>query len=552
MSDNKIKHLATWIAWVLIHIYILAFRFTLYSLAVLAVAAVYLLLTTVLSKKHEDGYLYQTVGNLLGTSLFVFLGWSIVTGILPEILANAERMEPFWQTKIQTLLDNAVAICSYDAVRMALLGTVIVFVIRCIVSKSTMLKMLFSYVYNVLWMGAVLEVVYESKELGFMCVAIACIFAFVEAWAIRASGEREKNGKRWLNILSILLFVVICWEPSFLVPYMQKGYLEYFFVISAAKWYHLLFALVILGALTFVYSEYGDPDERGGMIDLRYAIRAICMILVIFFLDKFHVGYWWVLMLITIVFEIADMLFIFPKDDDEDRMLGGLLAEIGIALVLIILTIAGHYGRFVMTLAVLGGIAAIFAAVVYGSEEADYCSWVPAAWMYTAIVAALAVVAAISLWFYRNLGYNFWLLLAMSLVSIGVLWLLSYNGDVDRSPWNIPQLVVIGAFVIGVGCLCFSHGSTIRFVQEDGQPPIVEAEAKGEDNRVVSLKYYWTEDWIKRDDATTGIPEEVEISGTYQIPDGDGKLRVVATDAHGIVTEEIFWIHVAPDYSEAS
>lgn len=553
MSEQKIKHLATWIAWVLIHIYILAFRFTLYSLALLAVAAVYLLITTVYSKKHEDRYLYETMGNLLGTSLFVFLGWSAITGILPEILTNVDRMETFWEAKLSVLLNNALAIFSYDAMSLALFGTVIVFVIQRIVGKTTMLKMLFSYVYNVLWVGSVLEVVYESKELGFMCVVLACIFAFVEAWAIKASGSRAQNGKRWLNVLTVLLFIMICWDSEFLVPFTQEGYLEYFFIISSAKWYHLLFALLILGALAYIYGDVTvTDDDRRDMIDIRYPVRGICMILVVFFMNKFHVGYWWILMLIAIIYEIIDMLFIFPQDDDEDRMFTGVFAEIGIALALIVLTIAGHYGRFVMTLAILGGIVAIWFVLATVFGETRETKWNHIGWMYTAVIAVISVIAAISLWFYRNLGYNFWLLLTLSIVSIGVLWLLSYNGSVSRSLWNIPQLVVLGVFVICVGCLCFSHGSTIRFIQNNQQISAVEVEAKGEGNNSVSLEYYWTDDWLIRENATTDIPEEKEISGINQIPDGDGKLRVVSTDLHGIVTEEIFWVHVAPDYSNAS
>lgn len=548
MSEHKIKHLATLIAWVLIHIYILAFRFTLYSLAVLVVAAVYLLVTTVFSKKHEDGYLSETIGNLLGTSLFVFLSWSVVTEILPEILANAAANDEFWLIKLDEALNNAVLIASQDPMSKALLGTVVVFVIQCVVSKSNMLKMLMSYVYNVLWMGAVLDVVYASKELSFMCVVIAGVFAFVEAWSIKAWDTRAKNGKRWLNVLTVLLFIVICWDPGFLIPYAQEGYLEYFFVISAAKWYHLLFAVVILGALAFVHGMYAfDEEDHMHMIDFRFPLRAACMFVLVFFLDKFHVGYWWVLMIIAIGYEIIDVLFI----DSADRMYGSLIGEIAVIVLLIVLTIAGHFGRFVMTLAVLAGIIAIFTAVVNGVYDNDGDEWKPAAWMYTAIIAVIAVIAAISLWFYRNLDYNFWLLLALGIVSIGVLWLLSYNGSIKRSAWNIPQAVVMAVFVIGVGCLCFSHGSTIRFVEGERQTTLVEAEAKGEDNRIVSLDYYWTEDWLSRDNATFEIAEEVEISGN-QIPNTEGKLRVVATDAYGITTEEIFWVHVAPDYSEAS
>ena len=90
MSDNKKFHLAVWAAWLVLHGYLLCSRFSLSALAVVALAALFLLLSTWKNSKYEDRCLSGTLGHVLGCSLFVQLGWQFTEKILARLMLNED------------------------------------------------------------------------------------------------------------------------------------------------------------------------------------------------------------------------------------------------------------------------------------------------------------------------------------------------------------------------------------------------------------------------------------------------------------------------------
>ena len=102
MSEYKIKHLAVWCVWLALHIIPCCFRLSWDAAIVLTLGALILLLSTACREKYESGFMYQTMGILLGVSVFVRMGWYLTETILPQFMQTIDPweslMEAFWPT----------------------------------------------------------------------------------------------------------------------------------------------------------------------------------------------------------------------------------------------------------------------------------------------------------------------------------------------------------------------------------------------------------------------------------------------------------------------
>lgn len=562
MTENKQKHLAVWIIWLVFHLCLLFFHWSWGAFAVLAVAALILLLTTFCSEKYEDGFMYQTMGNLLGCSAFVQLGWYVAENVVPKVVSQGKTMESFWLvigTKWEYL---QFRITRTEGVWLMLLAAAVCFLVRLCAKSYPKCGMLASYLGNLIIVCWFINAVYDSKILMGLYVLVTLVCVYVDLWPIQEDREWRTNTKRWLNILSILMFMLEIWDSGFLYRFAQIDYLEHLFVVCATKWYYVLLATIALAALAGVHIIFDTCDPEN-WLDVKYAVGAMGMLYLVLALKVFYIGCWWMLILAAFIYLLVDELIIYKMMTSEEEIRTGILVQLCVFVMLILIAVIMHFGigRMILHVAMymaagflimflLACVADVLDAKAIEIEYQDY---------YGAVVVTGVILIVLSLaagWIraYRNLGYSKALLIALAVVCIAVAWLFSYGVYTYKRKSAIiaalPRVVAVITFVAAAITLCCSYGSKIQVEQESQGYPAVTAEARGEDNRIVSREYYWTPDWLDLENLMFEMHEETEVVNLSQLKGQDGKLRVVVTDQYGIQTETVFWVHETPQFSE--
>lgn len=162
------------------------------------------------------------------------------------------------------------------------------------------------------------------------------------------------------------------------------------------------------------------------------------------------------------------------------------------------------------------------------------------------MVTVVLIPAFMWLWIYRRLAYSFHMLLILAAVVVGITALLGWHVTKEDRKNVLAPLAAILAFVVLVVNVATTGGSRIEMELDERGVPVVQAEARGEENQVVSTEYRWSENWLDLNEGTFEVGEEETITSLRRLAGQDGKLRVIVTDSYGITTETIFWMHTQP------
>lgn len=544
MSDNKKFHLAVWAAWLVLHGYLLCSRFSLSALAVVALAALFLLLSTWKNSKYEDRCLSGTLGHVLGCSLFVQLGWQFTEKILARLMLNEEWFPVFCEQSGQKAVNLVVHLFRDDSMMIALVAAVVLYVIRLCTGTKPRVSMLFSYASSAALMYPILDRLYRSHLAALLYTVVMLVFIWTELWNIAVEEERNKCAKRWFDTLTVLLLFVLSWDWYMLRPLFRPGALETVFVLGAIRWKHLLAAGAVLAGLFVAAATVGATDEEA-WADVKILTAAVFMLLLTAFLKWFPIGWWWILVLADVLYLFADVLVIHPKlSDDEDALMGSWFCQIGVGVISILTAVTGHFGTWPMLLAL--GVAVLVAALGIGIllDREDERLYLPGG-VLTAVLAIL-IPAVTWLWMYRRLAYFFHVLLLLAAAVLVIAGLLSWNVTKDDRKNILAPLCAGVVFLVLVLDLSMAGGSRITMELDERGIPVVTAEARGEEAQVVNVEYRWTEDWLDLDAGTFRFHREEEVTSPKRLAGREGKLRVVATDSRGIITETIFWMHRQP------
>ena len=539
MSDNQKIYLSVWTAWAVLHGYMLAFRYSVGGLVVLALAAVFLLPATVFSKKYEDGTMSTVAGHLLGTSLFVQLGWCFVENILPGIVGRE-----MWYEHVADLF--AVKFSSfYDYLSMNARLPIWVgigaglFLVRLLMGKWPRIAMLLSYASNAAIMLPILNHLYASRSIVLLYLAVILVFGWVDLWNIGMEDEWNKCGKRWCNVLSILLLLAHVWDWWMLLPLKQSGTLEAIFVQGIIKWYHLAAVGVILVGLVVAYVCI-DPAEDSAIVDYKFLSAGVGLLMLSAFLKWFPVGWWWILVLVNLVYLLAEAVIVpvfFGNDDDTVAASWGI--QIAVSAISIAAVVLGHFGIGLPVLGLVIGAVVGFggAEVVDGleNEKLHLPGYVAAA------VSGTLIPVMVWLWKYRRLEKFFLVLLLLAAAVLAIAALLNRNVTKGDKKNVLVPVAAVAAFVILSLNVMTIGGSRIRMERNSWGTPVVTVEARDEGSRIVSVDYLWKDASLDTESWTVQTGEETYIS-PYALAGKTGRLRVIATDSNGIVTETVFWL----------
>lgn len=544
MTDNQKIHQSVWLAWLVLHGYLLCFRFSLAALTVLALAAVILLLCTFKNSRYAKGTLCNTLGHVLGCSLFVQLGWCFVERILPRILTGEDWIADFGGNLVLRMQNLMLFVFRDEAMLIPLVVAAVLFVLRFRTGSKPRLSMLASYAGSAVLMCPILNTIYHSHIAVLLYILVTLVFVWADLWHIAVEEEWNKCGKRWFNVLSLLLLLALSWDWYMLRPLLRPGALETIFVLEATRWQHLLVCGGVLGGLLAAFGCCA-PDHGKVGNDIKIVTAGISMLLLTAFLKWFYVGWWWLLVLVNVLYLFADAAVIHPRvADDEDAVLNSWLVQVGVGVISILIAVTGHFGTWPMLLALAGSLLTAVAGVGLLLDKEKEDLYLPGG-VLTAVLAIL-IPAVTWLWMYRRLAISFHLLLILAAVVLVIAALLSWNVTRDDRKNILAPLCAAVLFALVVLNLCMTGGSRIEMDLNDRGVPVVSAEARGEENQVVSVEYRWTEDWLNLDEGTFAFHGEEEVTGLNRLMGRDGKLRVIVTDRCGIVTETIFWMHQLP------
>lgn len=544
MSDNKKLHLAVWSAWLVLHGYLLCFRFSVGGFAVLALGAGILLLTTCFNKKYEDGFLVHTLGNVIGAALFVQLGWYFAEHILPGVVSQENWVASFGDLIVRKLQWLFQWIFNDDTMLAPTIAAAVLYILRLCTGKYPRLSMMASYAGNAALMIPILLKIYRTPVITVLYLAVSLVFVWADLWHIAVKDEWNKSGKRWANVLTLLLLFVLSWSPFMLQPLLSEGALEAVFVLGATKWNHLLVAGAVLAGLFAAYVAV-DPVESKKYVDYKLLSAGASMLLLTAFLKWFYVGWWWLLVPVNVVGLLADAWFVYPVlvRDDEAVQISWFL-QIGAAAASILIVMIGHFGIWPMVLALVGGALVLFFGVLLTQDLENENLHLPG--ILLATVLAILIPVLVWLGMYRRLEYSFVLVLILAGVCVTAAALLCWNVTQKDRQNRLAPIAATVIFSILALNLAMTGGSRIEMELDDTGCPVVMAQARGKDNRVVSAEYRWTEDWLDLDSWKLESHEETKLIDLTQLRDRDGKLRVIVTDQYGIITESIFWIHHVP------
>lgn len=543
MSENKKIHLWVWIAWLVLHGYLLCFRFSLGTLAVLALAAGILLLSTWKNKKYEYGFLTNTLGHVLGASLFVQLGWYFVEKILARIMLQENWIENIAKLSGEKCASLFQFLNRDEELVAGIAISAILLVARLCTSNKPRLSMLISYASSAALMYPILDILYHSPVIALLYTIVMLVFIWADLWNIAVEGQWNKCGKRWFNTLIVLLLFAHSWNWYMLKPLTQEGALERLFVLEATRWNHLL---VAFGALAGLLAAFDSVTSERAWPNVKILTAIASMLLLTAFLKWFYVGWWWILVLVNVIYLLLDAYVIYLRvADNEDKVIGSLMIQVGIGVLSVLIAVTGHFGTWPVLLALIAAAAVFFwgATKLEGKEE-DNKMYVPVSALL--MVTAVLIPAFMWLWIYRRLAYSFHMLLILAAVVVGITALLGWHVTKEDRKNVLAPLAAILAFVVLVVNVAMTGGSRIEMELNERGVRVVQAEARGEENQVVSTEYRWSENWLDLNEGTFEVGEEETITSLHRLAGRDGKLRVIVTDRYGIVTETIFWVHTQP------
>lgn len=546
MFENKIKHIAALCAWAALHAYYLAFHFSWSNFTYFAMVLIYLLCTTVVSKKSDETHVVGTLGNMLGASFALLLGYYIITSIFPifNIPESADLSGIF--TAIDEQLRRKFEASQFEIgiegiKGYTMLTTAVVIFFMSKSSKHPILGILFKYLWTGCVFAALIDANYGSKDILLLYVVCTLLFVACDIMNFQHDGSRNKAGKRWYNILNILLLLTLMLRPEALIPFTQEGYVEYYFLICGFKWNTALYILVVLVIAGMFMIGCYEPSQIKSNTDIFVFWNAIFVLIATFFFTRYYVGYWWVVALLYVIGIAIVITILAPTKVKGNEKLEGLdfifLPVISVAAIFTV--IAGHFGCLLIAWTFAGGAILIVDQFLRGNDE-DV--WWKDVRFYTIVLLTIGAIAALYLWRANRLAFNFLVLLGMLAVSLAFVWFFSGDPGFLGKRSQLAQVITVAVFVILCISLGAKNGAKITIAPDDSGKIVVDVSAQQKNREIETIEYYWLQDHLLLDETREGFPKEKRLTDK-KIPEQDGRLRVIVTDTYGAQAEQIYWVH---------
>lgn len=547
MSKNKTKHVLALAVFILVQAFFLVADFSLIKLGIVGFGVIYLALTTVFSRHSDDTEVCHKLGNKLGVTAFVTLGCYFCDFLTPYFAIKSSGtdllMEGF-SDNLEIMMDDL----NFSFLSIAM---VVVFFIIKRNQSHPLLARLASYLFTFSLLRIFLVPLCDSWAVTGIILTVAVLFLACDVAEHKHSGFMSNAGKRWFNILCILLTVGMLFAPQAVQVFSLEGYSRYFFIQKHFRWYTALYLAVVMFLAAVAMHLVDNKAKTGRKVyaypDAFLFWTAGWTFIGLYVLSHFHVGYWWALVLLYTAGIGYTLAKVMPAKPYANAGIKTYLYPLIITAVIISLTLAGYNSRLLVSIVFLAGFGLTY--LVWKKHGFDNANWKMKATVYIAALLWIALTALVGLCCFRRLGYSFGVLAGLFAVSAVFICFLCYDSGLRERPGYIPHLAVVAVFAIVCLCLTGAAGTKISVEQKNGILEEIEVKANGRGNDTESVTVYWTPDCL---DITKGLfdaEEETELDGD-ELPTGNGRLRVVAEDSHGVVTEEIFWIQAPNDYSE--
>lgn len=542
MSDMKAKRLAVLGAWTALQGFYVATHFSWYHVGILALGFIYLLVTTVTCKKQGD--VVVTLGKFLGTTFMCFLGYYVVTRIVLQYVYSSDALNQFlYELEMGTQYISRGEMDGDKTFFLVIPLGIIAFMRKKL--RNPMWNLVLRYAFGFTVYNSLLRLFCDHKNITVMYLIFTLMFMFSDILALLQVGVRLKTFKRWHNLLSILLLFVLDLRPFTLDPFTQPGFMEYFFLTCGLKWYIALYIFAVLLVPYLVAASKCDKRKVETLTDAYVFWIALGVLVSAFFLTYWYVGYWWVLVILYGGALIYAMTGLHPKKNPAKE--GHLTGKEFVGTItgfMVLFTVTGHNGKLLIGVVLAAGFL-ILRNFYRENKPMNSVYWKPKAVFLTLILFYIACVTAAWLWCVRRMDVNFLLLAGMFAVSAGFVWFMFYDSGLFLRQTRVITTSVVIVFSVLCFALCCKYGSKIK-VEFDGQEiTTLEVEARGRDNEVDSVEYFWLDDYLTLDGDRDRFPEEYQLKNE-EIPERDGRLKIVAKDLRGIVTERIVWIHRKP------
>lgn len=567
MTVSRRRHVITLAAWAAFQGLFLALHFSWFNLGVLLLGALFLFCATVCGKRHDNTMVLFTLGHLVGVTFAVFAGYYIASVILPYLL-SAESFGAALSEMLQMGME-----CLGDGmddgppIGNILIAILVLILKKKLGEKHPFFEILCKYAFVALLIFIPLSAWCSSWTVKGLYLAAMAIFICCDVMIYRCNDAYPKTGRRWFVTCSILLLVVLLLNPYALEPFTEEGFVEYFFLIKGLKWYVALIEFLILLLATIGMKVGANVRNPRQITDFFLYLNVLCVFAMIFVLAKFYVGYWWVFALLYGICVLFSLIVLPPKRTADRRMEPLSLYWLPVITgILMIIVISAHYGWLRVALVFWAGVVVLIPSIRDYADSPYHFAGKTQTIFFTKELVWIALVAGMILWSFRRLLFSYLLLLGIFAVCLAFVWFIGYDSGLFKRDWRVVGGSAVVVFLVLCLCLCLRGGSRIEMNWNEDGLPAVEVEARGDENELGSVEYYWLDlggaseeeedsksnknnknnEENEEEEATKDslFPQEVELDPEEELPAEDGRLRVVATDANGIVTERVFWIHI--------
>lgn len=558
LSNNKIRIGAIMIGWGIIMAFFLVLHFNTYNLCILLAAVIYLLYIYIIKGiKNADENprkisLADSLGRLAGLTGIILLGYYI-SSFYPFSFFQWEAEG--YQFLVGLFFKRLLIIFS-EGNPLLLFSIILIFVLGIVKINPKKYKVL-DLLYRYISFGSVFFYIFYAwtgnVRISLFYFAVVLIYALcgILEWKNKPNNKIKRN--RWYEVFSVILLLFIVLENTATVQMVTAGYLEYYLLVKGLRLGNIVFISAILIGGMIICFIYEEKDQ---VIQDEFLLLLIeSAMIVSFFIYRFYVGYWWIILSIYIIVSMVYVLIgdkQFGKEkNSKRRILEFLLIPVGT----IFLTYEAHKGKILS--ATLFCISVILIYLLNKKRKQNEKNWISIAKFSSAILCFVGVTSAGYIYEMRNLASNYVLLILTGAMFVGLIWATCYNPKLFTLHYEPYRCgIIVCFFAIICAAICFKGGSTIKITDVEKCKEEVSVSARGKKNSVKDSKIYWMPDFFNTVfvQGEIELPEEMEFGSTESswTFDGrnNGRLRVVVIDEYGIKTTGVRWYHTCNYKSE--
>lgn len=377
--------------------------------------------------------------------------------------------------------------------------------------------------------GDIFEPIFYRGGDAFLAFYLMCSIAWYTFCIISCYVEPTsfKRNNRLSNIL-LLAFVVLCTAENQITQEFINGVKDIILAIPSinfAWWKVILSGVVLVGCAIVAYDYVNDTMGADSLV-LVFIASAIVLLKV---LMCNYFSFSWCVFLIFLVSSIRCL-------HNEQRQAKTLRLESPVYLAVQFAVLLGviHLIKAGIWINVI--VLSVYTLIFYNTagktknEKHELRFWIT-------ILSAPVAYSIAYIWQMRFAMETVIMILLAFAVAGGVMIILSWpHPDKLKVPKGYKMLVCL--FLI---LLCWismgRYGAQVDVSFEDNtNTALVEIEAKGKDNGVETVRYYWSD--ISGE--MVGSEKTMSTKGA-EIPILGEKLTVVVTDLNGVVTTKIEW-----------